>query len=611
MTRVATFHSRQILTARMMELQTRVHDSSLQVNTEKKSQTYDGIATDSFRLISMETLASRTTRYKELNQAAEIRVQTMNQSIESAEQALRDFRGRLIDFAQFIEDPPDTGWEAQLDEMREYAFLAMGSIEYFLNQDVDGRYLFSGGRTDVAPINLGAGTVEDFAALYDGNTVTFGERRAATLFDVDFRRVDLTTADVGPVALDLQAPFADTLTYGFADGLGTIDGARPGTFDDLSPGDTLTIAGGAINNGAYTVESVLGDGTGLRVSPPFATVGATDTPANLNVSPTFGEIRAPAGASTFVTGTLDTVTAVDWTTTVADPDPTVREGSITAGFAGAFSGLEQGMTLLIDSGGANDGVYTVTEVSRDGQTIKIEPPPAADLAGDPVTIRIGVPDGATTKMENSSANGDYRVRWPSNEWLAASGTMADALAGEVLYTEDGFGGAVVHTDANLVSRGYYQGDQLTQRHRVDDTREIALGVNAQDAAVEKALRGLGILAQGKPLTDSGDLDIDEVRRRVDRALVLTADALEHSSEVRESAGSFSSMNRRVGLAQVALDDAQTRQRDFVSFLETRITAVENVDMAEAVTKLNDDMRALEASYNVTSRLAKLTLNNYL
>ena len=53
-TRIATFATQQALINRMLEVQKRVFDGQTQVGTEKKSQDYIGIASDSFRVINIE-----------------------------------------------------------------------------------------------------------------------------------------------------------------------------------------------------------------------------------------------------------------------------------------------------------------------------------------------------------------------------------------------------------------------------------------------------------------------------------------------------------------------------------------------------------------------------
>jgi flagellar hook-associated protein 3 FlgL len=53
--------------------------------------------------------------------------------------------------------------------------------------------------------------------------------------------------------------------------------------------------------------------------------------------------------------------------------------------------------------------------------------------------------------------------------------------------------------------------------------------------------------------------------------------------------------------------AQTRADD----LEVFVGDIEDVNMAEALTRLSNDRTALEASYKVTGELAKLSLLNFI
>lgn len=66
-----------------------------------------------------------------------------------------------------------------------------------------------------------------------------------------------------------------------------------------------------------------------------------------------------------------------------------------------------------------------------------------------------------------------------------------------------------------------------------------------------------------------------------------------------------------GLAFERLEVVDSQHIDTVVFLEKFIADVEDVDIAEAVTKLNNDQMALEASYRSISSLSQLTLLKFL
>jgi flagellin-like hook-associated protein FlgL len=49
----------------------------------------------------------------------------------------------------------------------------------------------------------------------------------------------------------------------------------------------------------------------------------------------------------------------------------------------------------------------------------------------------------------------------------------------------------------------------------------------------------------------------------------------------------------------------------IATLENRVADIENADPTEAITKLLDQSRALEASYQAISRVRQLSLTDYL
>lgn len=66
-----------------------------------------------------------------------------------------------------------------------------------------------------------------------------------------------------------------------------------------------------------------------------------------------------------------------------------------------------------------------------------------------------------------------------------------------------------------------------------------------------------------------------------------------------------------GLAFERLEVIDQQHKDSVVFLETFIADLEDVNIAEAVTRLNNDQVALEASYQAISSLNQLTLLRFL
>ena len=66
-----------------------------------------------------------------------------------------------------------------------------------------------------------------------------------------------------------------------------------------------------------------------------------------------------------------------------------------------------------------------------------------------------------------------------------------------------------------------------------------------------------------------------------------------------------------GFRQKTIEEVNTRHSDDITFLSIFISDIEEVDTAEAITRLNQDQVALEASLAVTAQLTRLTLLDFL
>lgn len=531
-TRVASYMSNQVMVGRMKDVQARLFDTQVQVATEKKSQTYKGISSDAMRLVNFENQHTQLERYRKNNALAEVRLQTMGTSLEGVQDTLKEFRRELIELSQQTIDQDD---DQALEDIQTRAFATLQNVQHFLNIDVAGRHVFSGGKTSTPPISFPYGSLDEFQAKYDGNTVTYPATQAANLFGNSFDDKTLTPDD----------------TTGFTD-----------PDDATKPLASLTGAAG-----------------------DFVTRTLTDSD--------FGNL------------TLSRPTS-------SEPDYVIQSNT-----PGAFSTLTIGTTLLFDGGGVADAdyqhAYRVMEISADGKSIKVQPPegtaaPAnattSVASGNGAELRVTVPDGATVEVTNGTTTNTYTVRWPAG----------GSLTGDTLYVrpdslETDFG--AVATQLSVTTESYYKGDTLVSEHRVDDSRSIEIGINARDPAFEKAFRALGVLAQGQPLDTNGDLDTATMTARIDEALTLLNDAFEHQPNVRENKSDLATLERAIANSQKLVKTAQTDQRDTMAYLEARMADMENVDMMDAVTRLNDDARALEVSYNVLARVSKLSLSGYI
>jgi flagellar hook-associated protein 3 FlgL len=145
--------------------------------------------------------------------------------------------------------------------------------------------------------------------------------------------------------------------------------------------------------------------------------------------------------------------------------------------------------------------------------------------------------------------------------------------------------------ADGASAAYYQGNAQVLEVRADDLLTVSYGVLASDPAFERALRGIDVVVKGAP-TD---------RTMLNHALDVVNQALDGLPDVRT----------RIGLDRNTLESVNDRHQEFLLFAEENISDIENVDIPETVTRLNEAQVTLEASYMTLSRLSQTTLMNFL
>jgi hypothetical protein len=167
--------------------------------------------------------------------------------------------------------------------------------------------------------------------------------------------------------------------------------------------------------------------------------------------------------------------------------------------------------------------------------------------------------------------------------------------------------------ATLSTVSYYNGDTLGRTHRVDDTRSFAFDTTAVDPAFEKAIRAISMIAQGKYGTEGG---LDQNGDRIDDAFYLINSALNRVVAGDppfgpEEAGNIEDVQRDIGFHRDLIQETNLRHLDFIATLEKRIGDIEQIDTTEAVTKLLDQVQALEASFQALAAVHRQSLMNYL
>jgi len=520
-TRIATAANNDAIVSRMLNQQARINDFQQQLSTGFKSQDYVGISSETFRLLNIEGQRDRLDAYSKNNLASITTLQTQSTSVQAVTEQALDIRSELVTLSgqDFTSKSPNN--LLTLQDIQTKAFAALNQISYFLNQKVDGKYVFGGARNDQQPIDFPYGSLDQFQQTFDGISTVFPSTRVANMVNIGFDNVGVSYT-------------AQTI------------GSK--NYTQISGGpfitDTLTTSGfGALN---------------------FTNVGAN--------------------------------------------------GKITASSPGAFRALQVGQTISIDDTAVatgNNGIYTITAVSPDGNTITLDQNVVAgsEGLGTAATINLLVPNGTAMALTDS-ANGNnraYTVQWPSNADLLAAGFN---MATDGAPPADGaslFVNPAVFNDSaetiSLNSTAFLTGTSVGTQQKISDTQTVSMDITGLDPAFEKVIRGLGILAQGDLLNNTD---------RLTQALNFINDGIEHSSlEPTEMSSDLTNVQNKIALNLKTLTDTNEQHKQLLAFLETRQNDIEKADTTETAVRLNAESSALQISYATLAKIQDLSLLNYL
>ncbi|MCJ2071508.1 flagellin [Methylobacterium sp. J-030] len=342
------------------------------------------------------------------------------------------------------------------------------------------------------------------------------------------------------------------------------------------------------------------------------------------------------------------------------PDPASTTSSTTVQVTDEANSATRGLfgfTLAATptvTGSALSATYRPAAASAPA-SFTLSLPSQQPLPGDSVTIALGLPDGTTktlTLTAAASADSGSTTTFaigssPSDTMHNLSTTLNNALTGLASSTlavnataaaaSSFFTGSVkggpsntgvmperVAFDANNNPIGYkpasatdtvlwYQGENTyaagkqtdainTQSVQVSAGASIGTGARAIDPAVQNVLAGLATMAFALPTTNDGSTNAT-YQSVVDTAGTLLT-AADGSSGVQDTVTQLS-------LASARLTNASSTNAATQNTVQNTLDGIEQAPTEEVVTKLLDVQNRLQASYQITATLSKLSLVNYI
>ncbi len=151
---------------------------------------------------------------------------------------------------------------------------------------------------------------------------------------------------------------------------------------------------------------------------------------------------------------------------------------------------------------------------------------------------------------------------------------------------------------------YYGGDNVVQQARIDEGFVVNYGVRANESSIEKIIRSFDSISE---ITFTSPASTAEVTA-INAAVTLLTEALDADPAGQKTIGALFA---EVELNRALLNDTKTKLENFAAFAERSIIDIQQVNTAEAITRLNIEQVTLEASFTAIARIQSLSLLNFL
>lgn len=427
-TRVPTTATYRIYMNNMSNQKSSINQLSYQATTGNKYDSYDQYGLSSYRILSLQNEQSVVEKYLETNSISQVVLESQQKAVDDIRSAVIDFRDQLREFfsndlTTMSKDPSEEELIA-LQNTQEAAFEAMSLMAYYLNSQVDGNYIFGGGKDGQKPVDFPYTTLEDFQAAYDGKILTYPTSYSASLSEMssaseltngatlkqNFQTLTpKTTVRTGEATNEMRFDSANkTLTANNVD-----------SFKGFSAGDKIGITGTAGNNKTLTVASVSDDGKTLTFVEDVADETLTNS-AGVTLTKGWSFVNTPED--------------------ILQNQP---ETNVLKGATGEFSNLKAGEKMKIEGTGANDGYKTIESISLDGSTVTFKeqvvteaPVTTAKAHQSLDTGTITAQSNAGTVIQNFTVNKDQLTVAGQTLKALNANTFANVKAGQNITIND-------------------------------------------------------------------------------------------------------------------------------------------------------------------------------
>jgi len=575
-----------------------------QFATGLKAETYGGLGLERRTSLDIRAKLSALTGYGDAIKGAELRLTLMTQGLERLDSAARDIKAALLP-PQF--DPGPNGRTTAQLSAEERLKLAVD----ILNSEVDGRHLFAGRAQEAAP-------VESVARLLDGDPATgrkglralMAERKAADLGADTLGRLSMP-APGRPSQVTLAEDSGAGVRQNFGFRLfGAQSSAGEITVASTPAADpTATLAFGAVPEEGDAVRVYL-NGPDGRQSTVDLIARATPSPANAG-----SEFQIGADAASSV---ANLVAALPPGSSIAGVQSKPGAGALALSFSG---GTAASHSFEVTAPPAPGSTISVTLGLRDGsqRTITLTARASADPASA-TEFAIGASNDATAanlsgalrravQAEAQTSLAAASAVTTSDDFFSASGSPARwprrIEPGGTPASLAGATGTAAGTAANTLL--WYRGDDSaasargTTPLRVDANQVVGTGAQANEVAIRGAVAQFAVLAADSFSTSALD------RERYG----LLADKVRTQLAEDGRPQKLANVVGELGSAMATMAAAKERHQATGAVLQAALDNVEAANPEEVAAAIMALQTRLQASYQTTSILSRLSIVNFL
>ncbi|WP_407522355.1 flagellin [Methylobacterium oryzisoli] len=584
-------------TRRLLGLKGQLDGLSTQLATGRVSETYGGLGAGRATSLSARAQISALDGYDAAIEAGTTRLKLASASIQQAASLASQT------WSEIGNTVASSGASARAS-LQNIATGRLGGMLDALNQSAADQYIFGGRETDRPP-------VETVTRILNGDPATGSDGVGAVI--AERGRADLGTASPATGRLALSRA-ANVVTLS--------ESADPSVRTNFG----FTITGAASSNpAALTALPVPG------TAPAFAAAFASQprdgdlvrvTVQNPDGSQGFVDLMARTAPAAGATGTFRIGASAAES---ADNLEAALAGRVPVGVQSA---TPPGASAALTGGTPASVAVTVADQPRVGDTVRITLG-LRDGTSRTLTLTAAAPGTAAT---GSFALGTTVAETTANLSAALSGALDTAAQTDLAASSaaraasDFFAGSGspglsprrVVLDATGQAAGYaadpsgrtliwYKGDDTapdarrTATLQVSSGEAVAVGVQANEPALRDALAGIAVLAS-VTFTSS---DRDNAR------FGAFADRLKTLVKPPEGRQSIEEISTELSLAASRIESQKSHNGATREVLQDAIGEIEDANVEEVAAKLLTLQTQLQASYQTTSMLSKMSLVNYL